>query len=72
MKHYRNAGVRHLIVTLDKVDDKATSLFMKSFYEQLLCGVEMHTAFDDAVRFIKSTPEYCAARFWAPFILLDL
>lgn len=72
IKAFRNAGVRHLIVTLDKVDDKATSLFMKSFYEQLLCGVEMHTAFDDAVRFIKSTPEYCAARFWAPFILLDL
>lgn len=72
VKAFRNAGVQHLIVTLDKVDDRASSIFMRSFYEHLFSGMEMHSAFDCAVKELRDNPEFSSARYWAPFVFLDL
>lgn len=66
---FKKAGVRTLIMSLWKVDDAATSLMMRTFYEHLLAGKSKREAFAIAQLAVKS--EYKDPYYWASFIMLD-
>jgi CHAT domain-containing protein len=66
---FKMAGVETLIMTLWKVDDKATSYMMVNFYNQLLSGKDKHDAFRIAKKMVKD--KFKDPFYWAPFIMLD-
>lgn len=67
---FKLAGARSLILSLWKVDDKATQLLMTTFYRKWLVEhKDRHLAFTEAVRVVRD--EYEAPEYWAAFILLD-
>ena len=67
---FKMAGVQTLVMSLWKVDDRATQLLMTTFYRHLILeGKSKHEAFRLAIQAVRTqfeTPEY-----WAAFILLD-
>ena len=66
---FKNAGVKSIIMSLWEVDDKATSLMMQSFYNNLMNGMNKRDAFDLAQETVKK--KYMDPRSWAAFIMLD-
>ena len=70
---FKKAGVQTLIMSLWKVDDNATSLFMRTFYKQWLGGKSKHAAFLDAQAAVREYKEsdYSNPYYWASFIMLD-
>lgn len=70
---FKKAGVQTLIMSLWKVDDNATSLFMRTFYKQWLGGKSKHAAFLDAQAAVRECKEhdYSNPYYWASFIMLD-
>ncbi len=66
---FKKAGVRTLIMSLWRVDDAATSLMMRTFYEHLLASKSKREAFAIAQLAVKS--EYKDPYYWASFIMLD-
>lgn len=70
---FKKAGVQTLIMSLWKVDDNATSLFMRTFYKQWLGGKTKHAAFLDAQAAVRECKEhdYSNPYYWASFIMLD-
>ena len=66
---FKNAGVKSIIMSLWEVDDKATSLMMQSFYNNLMNGMNKRDAFDLAQETVKK--KYMDPRYWAAFIMLD-
>ena len=67
----KNAGVQTIIMSLWKVDDAATSLFMQTFYECWLGGNTKHEAFAEAQRTVRNHVDYSDPSYWAGFIMLD-
>lgn len=69
---FKKAGAQSILMSLWKVDDYATSLFMQHFYESLFIkGMTKTAALKDAQQYIKSQPEYESPIYWAGFVLLD-
>ena len=72
---FKKAGVKTLIMSLWKVDDEATSLFMQSFYKAWLGGKSKRDAFAFAQKTVREysgdTKSFKNPKFWAAFILLD-
>ena len=70
---FKKAGVQTIIMSLWKVDDAATSMFMQSFYKHWLAGASKHDAFALAQETVRSYPEkdWQSPYFWAGFIMLD-
>jgi len=62
------AGARFLLMSLWKVDDRATRLLMVSFYTKWLNGEEIHEALRSAKQ--KLREQYPEPYYWAGFILL--
>ena len=74
---FKLAGAETLIMSLWEVDDKATSLLMKSFYEDYLNGKAKDVAFRNAINKVRSykddngdTP-FSSPYYWAAFIMMD-
>ncbi len=66
---FRAAGAKDLVVSLWSVDDKATSVFMRNFYQLLTRGASPAAALRETkLRMIDS--KYANPRFWAPFVLI--
>lgn len=67
---FKSAGVRSIIMSLWEVNDAATALFMRTFYEQWLGGASRHQAFVAAQRRVRQQygPQDSS---WAAFIMLD-
>lgn len=67
---FKEAGVESILMTLWKVPDSTTALFMEKFYTQLLKGRSVRQAVKDAQHYLiengASDPFY-----WAPFVVLD-
>lgn len=67
---FKMAGVQSIMMSLWKVDDRATALFMQSFYRTWKGGATKREAFAEAQRRVREgynpSPEY-----WAAFVLLD-
>lgn len=66
---FKKAGVQTLVMSLWKVHDTATSLMMRTFYENLLAGKSKREAFATAQQTVKA--EYKDPYYWASFIMLD-
>lgn len=64
------AGARSVLVSLWAIEDKATSLFMRSFYQQLTDGKRASAALQQAMISLRGSKEYCTAKNWAPFVLI--
>lgn len=68
---FKYAGVRSLIMSLWKVNDDATRLFMTTFYDSLSKGHDRHDAFTKAQKKVRGTKEYKSPYFWAAFVMVD-
>lgn len=67
---FKMAGVERLLVTLWRVDDRATAAFMKSFYSHWLSGMDIQAAFRKALADVRATPGWEDPYFWAGFVLI--
>lgn len=66
---FKKAGAQTIIMSLWNVDDNATALMMKTFYQELVKTNSKHQAFrkaQNAVREFYEEPYY-----WTAFIMLD-
>lgn len=68
---FKLAGAQSLIMSLWKIDDAATSLFMHTFYDGYLAGKPIEMAFKQAVKTLREHPDYKSAYYWGAFILMD-
>ena len=64
------AGARSVLATLWAIDDEATMMFMKSFYQQLARGESASVALQKAMRSLRDSHDYSAPKYWAPFFLM--
>lgn len=74
---FKLAGAETIIMSLWEVDDAATSLLMKTFYEEYLNGKAKDYAFKTAINKVRNhknekgeTP-FSSPYYWAAFIMLD-
>ena len=67
---FKKAGAHSLLMSLWKVDDKATDLMMTHFYEYLMNGKTRHQAFLLAQKDLRKEG-FDNPFFWASFVLLD-
>lgn len=77
---FKMAGAQTLLMSLWKVDDRATQMLMKHFYAALLSGKSKTTALREAQKYVReyavesatgTMHPYQAPKYWAAFILLD-
>ena len=64
------AGARSVLSTLWAIDDEATMIFMKSFYQQLASGESASVALQRAMKCLRDSQDYSAPKYWAPFVLM--
>ena len=64
------AGARSVLVSLWAIDDEATLLFMKSFYQHLADRKSASLALHHAMKSLRETEKYSAIKYWAPFVLI--
>lgn len=67
---FKQAGVESILMTLWKIPDQTTALFMEKFYEQLLAGRGLRQSVKDAQLYLiengATDPFY-----WAAFVVID-
>ena len=66
---FKLAGAKTIIMSLWKVDDKATSELMQSFYKKWLNGMDKHKAFRLSQMELKK--KYKSPHYWAGFVIVD-
>ena len=64
------AGARSVLVTLWAISDEATMQFMKSFYQCLTGGESASVALHQAMKTLRNSEKFFAAKYWAPFALI--
>ena len=64
------AGARSVLVSLWAIDDKATMVFMESFYKQLKEGKTACAAVHQSIKSLRESKEFSEMRYWAPFQLI--
>ena len=64
------AGARSVLVALWAIDDDATMVFMKSFYEHLKEGKTASAAVQQSMKFLRESEQFSEMRNWAPFQLI--
>ncbi|XP_044170811.1 tetratricopeptide repeat protein 28-like, partial [Acropora millepora] len=64
------AGARSVFVTLWAIDDEATMVFMKSFYQQLKEGKTASAAVQQSMKFLRESEQFSEMKYWAPFQLI--
>jgi len=68
---FKNAGVHTLLMSLNKVDDAATTELMTQFYKALLeTGTTPNAALRKAQQYLRDNG-YSSPKYWASFIILD-
>ena len=67
---FLGAGARSVLVSLWAIDDKATVVFMKHFYEELVTGKLASEALNQAMKSMKESEEFRDVKYWAPFVLI--
>ena len=69
---FKKAGVQTLIMSLWKVHDEATALFMQTFYGNLLSGNSKRDSFAAAQMALREHRDYGKdPAYWAAFVMLD-
>ena len=66
---FKLAGVQTIVMTLWRVDDRVTSVFMIDFYRNLLSGMTRRDAFVGAQKMVRERYRY--PYFWAGFVMID-
>ena len=64
------AGARSVLISLWAIDDEATMVFMKSFYQHLKEGKTASAAIHQTMKFLRESEKFSEMRHWAPFQLL--
>ena len=64
------AGARSVLVALWAIEDEATMVFMKSFYQHLKEGKTASVAVHQSIKSLRESEEFCEMRYWAPFQLI--
>ena len=64
------AGARSVLVALWAIDDEATMVFMKSFYQYLKKGKTASAAVHQSIKSLRESEEFSEMRYWAPFQLI--
>ena len=64
------AGARSVLVTLWAIDDEATMVFMKSFYQHLKKGKTTSAAVQQSMKSLHESEEHSEIKYWAPFQLI--
>ncbi|MFZ5973196.1 MAG: CHAT domain-containing protein [Bacteroidota bacterium] len=62
------AGARTVVVSLWKVADESTAIFMVEFYNQLLTGKSKSQALKAARKKLMADARYSHPYYWAPFV----
>jgi Flp pilus assembly protein TadD len=69
---FKLAGVETIVMSLWKVDDKATMKLMTWFYENWLSGRKSkQEAFKEAQGLLRETKGYSSPYYWAAFVMMD-
>lgn len=68
---FKLAGVKQMVMSLWQVDDEATTLLMKFFYEELFATHNAVTALKKAQNKMRNIPKYSAPYYWAGFIVIN-
>lgn len=68
---FKSAGVNTIIMTIGKINDVATSIFMEEFYGGLLEGMTKRDAFKQAQLSIRRNEYFKDFNYWAYFIIID-
>ncbi|XP_044180420.1 tetratricopeptide repeat protein 28-like, partial [Acropora millepora] len=64
------AGARSVLVALWAIDDEATMVFMKRFYQQLKEGKTASAAVQQSMKFLRESEQFYEMKYWAPFQLI--
>ena len=64
------AGARSVLVALWAIEDEATMVFMKSFYQHLKEGKTASAAVQQSMKFLRESEEFSEMKYWAPFQLI--
>ena len=64
------AGARCVLISLWAIDDEATMVFMKSFYQQLKEGKTASAAIHQTMKSFRESENFSEMRYWAPFQLI--
>jgi len=65
------AGARSVLVSLWAIGDEATMQFMEIFYQHLRDGKTASLALHQAMKSLRDSERFCAAKYWAPFVLIS-
>jgi len=70
---FKKAGANSILMSLWKVDDKATQILMTQFYKNLVSGQSKRQSLQYAQRYLReyNAGQYDKPEYWAAFILLD-
>lgn len=69
---FKQAGTKSLLMSLWKVDDKATCTLMTEFYTNWIAKkMTKHDALEAAKKVVRETKRWRNPKYWAAFILLD-
>ena len=69
---FRIAGAENIIMSLWKVDDNATQILMRKFYEYWLGGNSKRQAFKLAQHYLRTETEYSAPYYWGAFVFIGM
>ncbi|XP_044168972.1 tetratricopeptide repeat protein 28-like [Acropora millepora] len=64
------AGARSVLISLWAIDDEATMVFMKGFYQHLKEGKTASSAVHQAMKSLRESEKFSEMRHWAPFQLI--
>ena len=70
---FKKAGADTILMSLNKVDDEATTLLMIEFYKNLMSGKSKLQSLKDAQKYLREydNGKYNKPEYWASFIMLD-
>ena len=64
------AGARSVLISLWAIDDEATMVFMKNFYQHLKEGKTASAAVHQTMKSLRESERFSEMRYWAPFQLI--
>ncbi|MEM1120515.1 MAG: CHAT domain-containing protein, partial [Bacteroidota bacterium] len=68
---FKLAGVEKLLVSIWKVDDEATSLYMQQFYKNWLTGGTAYEAYRKTQTYFIQHQKYQHPYYWAGFVFME-
>ena len=68
---FKLAGAKSILITLNDVDDEATSFFMSTFYENYFDNKDKYQAFSNAINRMRSSKKFSDPKYWSMFVLID-